>query len=434
LPSAVTNLEISYLDLELKNSIITNSKIKQPAFIFPDTINLLTSLVRDPAYNQKYLSLEIFRNYFREDCHNPINRLENEGKIYEDSFNCGTDFDGGGISCPSPCSTISLGGNRTLEDYRSVPLDPLTEPWPTPIPSPLPESDRFISNLYFGDVVSLFFYKEMGLFTIISELIKHFDISGKYLFPNEGLTGIIFNKLCELMRKSEFPFVSSLQLESLFVRVLGWQSTNVNRKIDPSMITKNGGFVSDITRLIPQMRSYYSSLQVIDAVTQAQAVPPSETEIAIQPTLNSLKTSMNYFNFNNNWYLTLNAYVWLICGLSILEKSLGALGVPPSLHDSPVNYIPYAYDILITDNNNKSNIKTQNRFLKFKPLVTSLRKTFLELEYLDIIEDRKSRVFIAKNIPRILAFIDAYKSVYEIDLAAPQYRTEGVLKLPHEAI
>ena len=115
---------------------------------------------------------------------------------------------------------------------------------------------------------------------MIIKLIEHFDITGKYLFPNDGLSGILFQKCSEIMRKSEYPFVSSLQLEGLFVRVLGWQSTGIVRKIDSNLITRNVEFSDLLKVLMTQIYHLYAQSQIIDTMTQARVVPPAESEIA----------------------------------------------------------------------------------------------------------------------------------------------------------
>jgi hypothetical protein len=438
LPSLVTDLEVAYLDLELKNEIITSSINKQQSFIFPEFTNLLTSIVRDPVYNTKYLALEIFKDYFKEDCHAPIFKTETEKNLYDRAFTCviGGNGDSTQVNCPAPCSTITLAGDRTLENYPNTPLVDLpsgTEPWPNPKPVPKPAAELFIRNLYFGDVVSLFYYRELGLFAIINKLIEHYDLSGKYLIPNDGLSGILLQKCSELMRKLEYPFVSSLQLEGLFLRVLGWQSTNVTRKIDSNLIMRNSAFGTLMSTLIPQVLHLYSQTQVIDAITLAKAVPPAESEIAIQSTLATLKTTMENFNSNTEWYLTLNAYLWLICGLSLLERNLDALGVPTPLRDHPMHYIPFVYDLLVGKNSSFIP-KTQNRYLSYLPLITSLRSILFDLESLNLGDHRMIRLFIAKNTSKFLAFKDSYNSVYGINLGATEYRTQGTLRFPHEAI
>jgi hypothetical protein len=438
LPSIVTDLEVQYLDVELKNELIDSSRIKQQPFIFPEFTNLLTSIVRDNNYNKRYLALKIFNDYFKAECHTPFFKTEAEKNLYNNSFKC---FEESGpdptpaVFCPSPCSTIDLAGNRTLERYPTM-LDNLpstTEPWPRPKPVLKDPSSLLIRNLYFGDVASLFYYREMGLYTMVHKLIQHFDLSGKYLFPSDGLSGLLLNKCAELMRKVEYPFVSSVQLEGLFLRVLGWQSTNVVRKIDSNMIMKNSAFGQLWSLLSTQALHLYGQTTIIDAITQARAVPPSESEINIQSTLAKLKTTMELFNSNNNWYLTLNAYLWLIIGLSLLEQNLDTIGVPPTLRDDPIHYIPYAYDILVGDKNSTFASQTQNRYLLYLPLVLNLRNILIPLEFLDLTDNRMVRIFITQKIPNILAFNDSYKAVYKVNLAAPEYRTEGTLRLPHEA-
>jgi hypothetical protein len=441
LPAAVTDLEISYLDLELKNRLIDESWSDQPSFIFPDSTNLLTSIAKDPSHlnNPAYLSSEIFWNYFDNFCHTPHFKSPDQLLLYEKAFEClHSRINGHTVqTCTSPCATISLAGNRVIHTppYPTTDLPNFpstTEPWPGTKPT-LSTNPLILQNLYFGDVTSLFFFREMGLFTMIIKLIEHFDITGKYLFPNDGLSGILFQKCSELIRKSEYPFVSSLQLEGLFVRVLGWQSTGIVRKIDSNLITRNVEFSDLLKILMTQIYHLYAQSQIIDTMTQARAVPPAESEIAIQNTLLKLKSTIQYFNSNNNWYLTLNAFIWLICGLSLLEKSLDTIGIPTTLRGHPMYYIPYAYDILVGKDSSVVP-KIQNRYLSYLPLVTTLRHILIQLEKLDLSDNRRVRIFIANNIPRFLAFNDAYKAIYGINLAAPEYRTVGILRLTHEAI
>jgi hypothetical protein len=442
LPSIVTDLEVEYLDQELKNDLIDSYLTKPHPFIFPEFTNLLTSIVRDPNYNKDYLGLEIFNDFFNLLCHAPTFKTQAEKNLYDNAFTCHVGpFDGATLNCPPPCCTISLGGVRTIREdrgeYRGTDLPDLpsgTDAWPRPKPAPRLPVDRFLRNMHFGDVASLFYYTEMGLFGIIHKLIQDFDLSGKYLFPSDNLSIMLLNKCAELMRKLDYPYVSSLQLEGLFLRVLGWQSSNVVRKIDSGMIMINSAFGKLLSRLIPQVLYLYSQSTVIDAVTQARAVPPAESEIAIQNTLATFKSTMEIFNSNNNWYLTLNAYLWLIIGLSLLEQNLDTIGVPATLRDNPIHYIPAAYDILVENKTSSFSPRTQNRYLAYLPLATNARKILFDIEFLRIDDNRMVRIFLAKNIPRFLAFNDSFKSVYGLNLAAPEYRTEGALRLPHEAL
>jgi hypothetical protein len=442
LPSIVTDLEVEYLDLELKNDLIDSYLTKPHPFIFPEFTNLLTSIIRDPNYNKDYLGFEIFSDYFSSFCHSPTFKTQAEKNLYDNAFACvASPIDPTVLNCHAPCCAITLQGARTIRvvkgEYPSNPLASLpagTDPWPRPTPQLKSSTDQFLRNLHFGDLASLFYYTEMGLFTVIHKLVQDFDLSGKHLFPSDNLSSMLLNKCAELMRKLDYPYVSALQLEGLFLRVLGWQTSNVVRKIDSSMIMINSAFGKLLSRLIPQVLYLYSQSTVIDAVTQARAVPPAESEIAIQTTLATFKSTMEIFNSNNNWYLTLNAYLWLVVGLSLLEQNLDTIGVPATLRDNPTHYIPAAYDILVENKSSSFSPRTQNRYLAYLPLAVNARKILFDIEFLRIDDNRMVRIFLAKNIPRVLAFNDAFKSVYGVNLAAPEYRTEGALRLPHEAM
>ena len=98
-------------------------------------------------------------------------------------------------------------------------------------------------------------------------------------------------------------------------------------------------------------------------------------------------------------------------------------------------YIPYAYDILVGKDSSVVP-KIQNRYLSYLPLVTTLRHILIQLEKLDLSDNRRVRIFIANRYSQVLKLsMMPIKQFMVSNLKpAPEYRTVGILRLTHEAI
>jgi hypothetical protein len=459
MPFPVTDAEAEGLNNLLKGDLINKSKI-HTAGVFPECADFLMSIVKlpgDPGFikgvHDQFLSFNLFNDYFVREPHIAEQLLSEADRAqYSAAFGPCIEFqvpvkksargrtEDKPIDLPKncciPCCCVTLGGVRRVSNYDSsgpqlpagiTSSKPRTPTTADPLTYFRALAPFRLEDLFFGDVLTVFYLDYMGIFEIIDAMIKDYFDYGQKPVPIGSLSSIVLETMGRLIKKGLSP--SRIDLEGLYVRMLGWKHPSRPRQLNEAVI--NFGFNTLFHKLIVQMLHLLAQEQVIDAVTAARAVPPIASEVALMDTLALLNETRRAFRFNINRYTTLNCLVWLTAGLAVLEQNRDAYGIPES-STNPPQYIENAYSVWVRKEPLMTPSHT-NRFLSFASLYESARSILLDLEVLDITNPKNVRVFAFLKAPALKAYSDAFKIVTGIDLGAIEYRTEGTLRVPQQA-
>jgi hypothetical protein len=454
MPSPVKDADAILLDNILMSDLITISR-KHTAGLFPDCADFLLSIVKlnfnpgfIPAVHGQFLSYKLFNDYFTRAQYIPYNYLsDDDKKQYSAAFTesiCNPppvlltkskkqleSNEKLPSNCCIPCSCITLGGFRRVDKYNpATTYDPnsglsssLTSP-PQFLPAAPPP--LVLEDLFFADLLTVFWLDLMGIWDIIDAMIKDYFHYGQKPLEIGRLSGMVLETMGRLQKKGLSP--SKIDLEGLYARTLGWQKPDNPRQLTNAVT--NFGFNNLFHKLIVQMLHLIAQEEIIDAVTQAATAPPVAHEIALMDTLLLMKETMRLFRYNINWHTTLNALVWFTAGLAVLEQNRDPYGIPET-HSSPAQYIQDAYSIWVKKEPLTVSMYT-NRFLTYSGLHDSARRLLFSIEALDITNPRNVRVFAFLEAGTVKEYSNAFKILTGIDLGAVQYRTDGTLKVPQQ--
>ena len=224
-----------------------------------------------------------------------------------------------------------------------------------PVDSPLQLSDLNFntSGLTVGAVIWLYYYERMGIFKILGVLMDDYNYKGKYTISgsradkngNPNSYSVLMDTICSLYRMGIGSNIRDRI--TLYQRTLGVTIDN-NLGIESE---RNTGFMQTFNKLIEYMLEYYKTKQLAQAI-QAQTLGATQprssvaTQTSIRDTMNLLKQQFEPIEYGRNQintFLGIATVHATLCLVNMLRKEIGI----PDQYESPEEFIPAAYDILV---------------------------------------------------------------------------------------
>lgn len=203
----------------------------------------------------------------------------------------------------------------------------------------------------------------------------------------------------------------------VYQTVLGWTSAPARKLgLDTNV---NTGFNTLFHKMIFHSLEFYKDKRLAVAIrgTAAPVAPPSvATLITIRDTIDVLKKRFEAFHYGRNYYNTLSGIVWAIAGMSVIRELRTTLGIPPA-YDTPDEYIPAAYDILVLKRPVTSG--ETNRYLVHKECADKGRDILLDLEVIDHTQadpDGELEKWLTQIEAKIEGYRTAYRTLTGVDL------------------
>ncbi|AQG78535.1 hypothetical protein [Spirosoma montaniterrae] len=205
-------------------------------------------------------------------------------------------------------------------------------------------------GLTVGAVLWLYYYERMGIFKILGALMDDYNYTGKYTLSgsrrdkngNANSYSVLMDAVCTLHRLG----ISSNLRDRVctYQRVLGVSLDNtVNAKTE-----RNEGFMQSFNKLIDYMLEYYKTKQLSRAINNAAEFRSSvATQTSIRDTINVLKQQFEPFQYGRNQintFLGIATVHMTLCLLNSVRKEIGI----PDQYERPEEFIPAAYDLLVT--------------------------------------------------------------------------------------
>jgi hypothetical protein len=320
------------------------------------------------------------------------------------------------FGCCLPCSCITLEGNRRLKKMTGV---------PSPPPGPPPG----IKKLLQPDVIWLFYFERLGLFKILGAILDDFVYYGNHPIPTDDVTALILEMMTRHFKTGNSS--TSRERASTYRRVLGWQNMQ-HANLDLDKILVNSAFTRLFHRFIVLALAFYADRRLADAIKGTVIQPPSvATIIAIQDTISLLKNSMEAFIYGRNYYHTLNSIVWVIATIDLVRRLKDDIGIPSGFVRLD-QIIPAAYNILI--DKKPINTTDPNRYKLHFECAQDARDVLIDIAGNAFNPDNTSDLKLWLNLieDRIEGYRAAYLELTGIDLAKPEFRTEGTLKVEQQ--
>lgn len=320
------------------------------------------------------------------------------------------------FGCCLPCSCITLYGNRRLKQMTDT-----ISPTPPPPPG--------INRLLQPDVIWLFYFERMGVFKILGAILDDFASNGKFPIPSDNVTSLILEMMT---RHFKTGLNSTVQDKAkLYARNLGWKQ-NTNSNIDLDKVLANSAFTRLLHRFFVLALAFYADRRLSDAIKGTVTPLPSvATVIAIQDTIDLLKSSMESFLHGRNYYNTLNGIVWVIAAVDLVRRLRDTIGIPAS-YNRLDQIIPAAYNILVEKKS--INLSDPNRYKLHFECAQDARDVLIDIagNAFNFSDPNELKIWLNLVESRIEGYRAAYLGLTGIDLAKPEYRNEGTLRIEQQ--
>ncbi|HZH66761.1 MAG TPA: hypothetical protein VEY10_17855 [Flavisolibacter sp.] len=299
---------------------------------------------------------------------------------------------------PAPC----LIDFREATKYLKLPgfhyVRQLPDVHPIPVPSGhngTPSNSQVnlqidITSLTVGSVIWLYFYERMGIFKILGALLDDYNYKGKYPISSNVDGGVYANLYTLLMEHISLLYrqgLSSTLRDRIctYQRVLGVSIPN-NQNIDSE---KNEGLLKSFNTALDLMQVFYKAKQLAQAIQNTgvqnngtSGVRSSvATQTAIRDTLQVLRQHLEAFEYGRN---QVNTFVGIatvyttICLIRLIKEEIGI----PKQYNSPDEFIPAAYDILVLKR--AVTPRDTNRFTIYDNCATYGYRLLTDIELLNI--------------------------------------------------
>ena len=242
------------------------------------------------------------------------------------------------------------------------------------------------NGLTIGALMWLYYYERMGIFKILGVLMDDYNYRGKYTISgsrkdSKGFEipySTLMDTICTLYRAG----ISSNQRDRIctYQRVLGVSIEN-NLGIDSE---KNVGFMQTFSKLIDYMLEYYKAKQLATAINTGNQIRSSvATQTSIRDTINLLQQQFEPLQYGRNQvntFLGIATVHATLCLVNLLRKEIGI----PDQYDKPEEFIPAAYDILVTKSARSFTLSESNRFIVFDNCASYGYRLLTDIETLDL--------------------------------------------------
>jgi len=342
-------------------------------------------------------------------------------------LNCSPYSPGGTHGWPPPwCmppSCVTLAGKRHLYKNQGV-LD-----------------DLWIRRLFIGDLVWLFYFERMGILKILGVILDDFATKGSIPISNGSVNAsipdikddIIALILESMVRETKTGLSSTVRdRSSTYRRCLGWNS-DVGKKMDLDSVV-NHAFSTHFHKFITLSLEFYKDKRLAQAI-QGVAGPSGKTSVStlttISNTIELLKKAFDPFDYGRNYSNTLNGIIWVIAGMALIRELRTSLGIPEA-YENPYEYIPAAYDLLVT----KGPITPSetNRYISHQECAGYARDILLDLEVINYKQTgvgEELELWLTIIEKSVEGYRSAYRALTGVDLGAPQ--TSGIGPIEQEA-
>lgn len=217
-------------------------------------------------------------------------------------------------------------------------------------PNPIPGYD--LQSLTVGSLVWLYFYERMGIFKILGVLLDDYNYRGKYSLSSQIKNGELKNKqyvelLEHLSILTRQGLASTLRDRvSTYQRVLGVTIQN-DLNIQSA---ENGSFMKNFSKLISNMLEYFNAKRLAMAIQNQnsgmQVRSSVATQTAILNTIKVLSQNLEVMEYGRNMIHTFTGIATVYVTLCLIRQIRDVIGIPRE-YDTPEEYVPAAYDILV---------------------------------------------------------------------------------------
>ena len=221
-----------------------------------------------------------------------------------------------------------------------------------------------LESLTVGAVIWLYFYERMGIFKILGALLDDYNYRGKYTISGDRANE--YSRLMDMISTLHRAGLSSNLRDRicLYQRVLGVSIEN-NLGIESE---RNTGFMNTFNKLIDYMLEYYKTKQLAQAIqaqaqtgtTQPQPRSSVATQTSIRDTITVLKQHFEPLQYGRNQINTFLGIATVHATLCLVNMLKSEIGIPTQ-YNTPEEFIPAAYDILVAKRALKLN--ESNRFI-----------------------------------------------------------------------
>ena len=246
----------------------------------------------------------------------------------------------------------------------------------------------FDNQLPLASILWLYYYERMGIFKILGVLMDDYNYKGKFPIsgkssspsPTPPLTeqySELMDTICTLYR---LGIGSNLRDRiGLYQRVLGVSIEN-NLNVETE---KNEGFMRNFNKFISLSVDFYRDKQLSEAIKGANTTAYRSsvaTQTAIRDTILMMQKNFEVYEYGRNrinTYLGISMVYATICLLRMVKFEIGV----PRQYNEPHEFIPAAYDILVTKKAVTSN--EINRFTIYDNCATNGFRILADLETID---------------------------------------------------
>ncbi len=241
------------------------------------------------------------------------------------------------------------------------------------------------SGISIGSVIWLYYYERMGIFKILNALMNDHNYHGKYPISYKIANSDYQNEYARLMEQVSLLYRMGLSSNlrdriCLYERVLG---VSIENNLD-IRCERNNGFMRTYNRLIDHMLEYYKAKQLAQAIQTANnsSIRSSvATQTAIRDTMQVLRQHFEPLEYGRNLvntFLGIATVYTTICLLRLVKDEIGV----PRQYDSPEEFIPAAYDILVL--NRPVTPSETNRFTIFDNCASYGYRLLTDIEFADL--------------------------------------------------
>src|SRR5262245_910342 len=345
-------------------------------------------------------------------------------RTVEQPFSCCVDCSCATLRGDRHLSAELVGSNRTPPDanFPAIPL--------------LGDNPPFLTRLFTGDALWLYYMERMGLFQILGGLMDDYATGGTLPIANNSLAAFVLETMVRHLKTGS----SSMQRERItaYRRALGW-TTEAGRVLAVTSST-NTAFSQQFHRLIQSVLGYYDAKRIAVAINRTgQGGASVATETSITETVNLLRQSFRAMEYGRVHQDTLGGIVWAVGTLGLIYEMRDDIGIPKD-YMQPEQLIPAAYDMLVLK---RATVATDtNRYLTHATAATAGRRIVLDVQGLAAggssasPADVRTWLEMEETERAFEDYRTAHRNLTGVDLGAPSTRVGepgATLAVPQEA-
>jgi hypothetical protein len=295
-------------------------------------------------------------------------------------------------------------------------------------PDSVPATAPGIRRLFIGDVAWLFYYERMGIQQILGAILDAYATTGRLPISNGALESgsvrddVVALVLEVMVRQAKMGLSSSVRDRgALYRTAIGWESAPARGLgLDTEI---NTGFSNLFHRFIFNALEYYRDKRLAAAIqsTASVARPSVATLVTLSDTIDLLKKRFEAFDYGRNYYNTLAGIVWTIAGMTIIRELRGTLGIPSAAFESPNEFIPAAYDLMVL--RRPYTRSEMNRYDVHRSCAINARHILLDLEVVKHGDQSTNPPgeldrWLEQIESKVEAYRTAYRNLTGVDLGA----------------